>query len=117
MKPVYQTRGGPNGNCYAACVASILECDLTDVPDLRSDREYWASKLEHFTRTIYAVTPVWALGGNAPPGYAIAGQLVYDGSIHSVVCLNGKRIHDPSVRPIGDAAAPVQLWTTFEAIK
>ncbi len=35
MKPVYQTRyGEPHGNCFAACVASILECGLADLPDL-----------------------------------------------------------------------------------
>ena len=28
MKPVFQTRFGKQGNCLAACVASILEVDL-----------------------------------------------------------------------------------------
>lgn len=35
MKPVTQTRfGDPEGNCFASCVASILECSLADIPDL-----------------------------------------------------------------------------------
>ena len=35
MKPVYQTRfGEPHGNCFAACMASILEVGLNDLPDL-----------------------------------------------------------------------------------
>jgi hypothetical protein len=37
VKPVTQTRTGndPNapGNCFSACVASILECALADLPD------------------------------------------------------------------------------------
>ena len=37
MKPVMQTRVGvdPNapGNCFTACVASILECSIADLPD------------------------------------------------------------------------------------
>lgn len=37
MKPVMQTRFGadPNapGNCFSACIASILECALEDLPD------------------------------------------------------------------------------------
>ena len=37
MKPVMQTRVGNNpdapGNCFSACVASILECSLADLPD------------------------------------------------------------------------------------
>lgn len=35
MKPITQTRfGDPEGNCFASCVASILECPLSDLPDL-----------------------------------------------------------------------------------
>lgn len=35
MKPVYQTQfGDPDGNCFNACVASIIECELSDLPDL-----------------------------------------------------------------------------------
>ncbi len=34
MKPVYQTKFGKQGNCFVACVASILECEITDLPDL-----------------------------------------------------------------------------------
>ena len=37
MIPVMQTRTGQNpeasGNCFSACVASILECTLDDLPD------------------------------------------------------------------------------------
>ncbi len=38
MKPVMQTRFGQNsdvgsGNCFSACVASVLECTLDDLPD------------------------------------------------------------------------------------
>jgi len=33
MKPVHQTSFYPAGNCYAACVASILELPVEEVPD------------------------------------------------------------------------------------
>ena len=34
VKPVYQTQFGmPNGNCFAACVASILELKIEDIPN------------------------------------------------------------------------------------
>jgi hypothetical protein len=37
MKPVFQTKYGPiEGNCFNACVASILECNLDDLPDLNN---------------------------------------------------------------------------------
>lgn len=36
MNPVEQTElTSPDGNCFAACVASILELSLTDVPDYK----------------------------------------------------------------------------------
>ncbi len=43
MKPIYQTAfGGPDsddvGNCFPSCLASILECDLADVPHFYKDR-------------------------------------------------------------------------------
>jgi len=31
MTPVYQTKHGPKGNCFAACVASILDRKIEDV--------------------------------------------------------------------------------------
>jgi hypothetical protein len=33
MKKVYQTRYGFEGNCFQACIASILELSLKEVPD------------------------------------------------------------------------------------
>lgn len=52
MTPVHQTSFYPQGNCYAACVASILDLPLSDVPDFVHDesggvRERW----EEFTAT------------------------------------------------------------------
>ena len=32
MKPVAQTTFRPNGNCFAACIASLFECRIMDVP-------------------------------------------------------------------------------------
>jgi hypothetical protein len=52
MKPVYQTRFGSNpdapGNCFAACIASIFECSIVDLPSeveivekIKKDNENW----------------------------------------------------------------------------
>jgi len=46
MKPVDQTRFGvTDGNCMESCVASILELDLADVPDLGTCAEGWLRRL------------------------------------------------------------------------
>lgn len=51
MKPVDQTRFAIDvplmeapGNCWAACIASILECDLADVPD---EATFWRPGMSH----------------------------------------------------------------------
>lgn len=42
MKPVMQTRlGVPNGNCFAACVASLLECPIEEVDYPMLDGPEW----------------------------------------------------------------------------
>lgn len=41
MKPVMQTTFHEHtGNCWAACLASILEIPLEEVPDLRGDGQF-----------------------------------------------------------------------------
>lgn len=51
MKPITQTRFAIDvplkeapGNCWAACIASILELDLSDVPD---EANYWKPGMSH----------------------------------------------------------------------
>lgn len=46
MKPVMQTRlsnpeGTVHGNCFTACVASILEKAVEDIPDMQGDDGKW----------------------------------------------------------------------------
>ncbi len=92
MIPVYQTVPGPRGNCYAACLASILETSLDALP----------------ARVTLAA---W---DEPPAGYSIASVRVRDGSIHAVVCLDGTIVHDPAGRPFARPADPVVLWTVLE---
>jgi hypothetical protein len=51
VKRVDQTRfGTPGGNCYQACIASILEVDLEDVPDFCNNNWEgdWANDLNQW---------------------------------------------------------------------
>lgn len=42
MKPVDQTVFGPvEGNCFAACLASILELEIAEVPNFTLDPDNW----------------------------------------------------------------------------
>lgn len=50
MKPVDQTKfTSTDGNCFAACVASIMELGLDDVPDLAGPEQL--DKLETWLKT------------------------------------------------------------------
>jgi hypothetical protein len=116
---VLQAVPGPAGDCYAACVASLLEIELVEVPDLTGDR--WASVLRRWLaarglRVDFRPGDGRPLGDQADPprGYAIAGQRVLDGSVHAVVCKGGAIVHDPSPRPVGHLRWPVVLWTLIE---
>jgi hypothetical protein len=108
MIPVYQTIPGPNGNCFAACVASILEWDLDELPDLDED---WGPVLKAYLGA--CGWDVRFVTGPPPAGYAIAAKRVRDGSIHSVVCRDGKIVHDPSPRPFARDEDPTLLWTVI----
>lgn len=95
MIPVYQTKFGmPDGNCLSACIASLLERPLREVPDYK-DADWWQN-WENWLQElgfefIYQPTPE-----PVPQGYAIAGVHSPRGPwLHAVICFDGKVIHDP----------------------
>jgi len=112
MRPVDQTKfGQPEGNCLAACVASILECRLEDVPDLWEGEQAgknWLMLLNGWLRerhglAYFCANPMkpdsgfsawwfpkdcyYVVGGKSPREYVPAG--------HACVGLNGRIVHDP----------------------
>lgn len=98
--------GSPGGNCFSACVASILELPLLDVPYFMGDNEWW----ERFRRWCVSRSviptyqasyppalgyrdhhlPHYMLGGLSPR--APAGR---DDALHSVVAEGHRIVHDP----------------------
>lgn len=110
MIPVYQTRTVANdgsGNCFNACVASILERPLRDVcgvlPDFEGD--YWGQWREWLATLDLGINYVpldqgppkgFAIatgfgGRNFPDGHAKAGEPI----LHAAVVFNGEPVHDP----------------------
>ena len=110
MKPVHQTQFGPLdavdvGNCYQACVASILELSLEAVPHFiaEGEPEVWWPQLTQFLEQ-YGLYPLCiaaesmrpdVLGVTLPRGYHLIGGNTPGGSSHTVVGLNGEIAHDP----------------------
>lgn len=122
MKPVFQTRFAspehpelPPGNCFAACIASILEVPLEMVPWPTVDErgvDGWTAYMQRLSE--WLACRGWAIL-DAPiprpwcsadaledsPLIWIAGGLSPRGSFsHAVVCRWPNMIHDP--HPSGD---------------
>lgn len=52
MIPVIQSRIGTNGNCMAACLASILEMPLASVPDFSLDEKQFYCDIQAFLQLL-----------------------------------------------------------------
>lgn len=96
MKPVEQTiTKPPNGNCFAACVASLLELPLEQVPNYLEPHgvwfENWQKWLSERNLTLYCWTASYT-----PKGYSVLNAKSPRGDFHhSVVALDGEVVWDP----------------------
>lgn len=123
MKPVFQTRIGPvNGNCMAACLASIFEVAINDVPDLgavmEEDGDEWWNTLDRFVRQ-YGLTMllVKQLQTGQLKGWHMIWGASPRGIPHSVVGCNGKIIHDPHPEGGGLIEDPIKYeYVCFVAL-
>lgn len=105
MIPVTQTiTGDKKGNCLAACVASILELPIEQVPNFCGDFEEWILALHNwlkpmglgvvFVKLDLCPSPDH-LKENFLKGYTIGGVTGARGIKHAVVLHDGQVIHDP----------------------
>lgn len=108
MIPVFQTMIVANdgqGNCFNACIASIMERPLREVAQIHpKDVRYWGAWKEWFAAEGLELV-LW--GAKDPPkGWSIAtgeGFRIYpDGHeraglpiLHACVAFNGEVLHDP----------------------
>ena len=111
MKPVYQTKFGPKeGNCLAACVASIFHMTIEAVPDFPVDSTWWEAfeawcrtkgfiplRVEMADHTTIDHTGISIVSGASPRGEGY----------HAVVAVGGKMVHDPHPDGTGIAGDPI----------
>ena len=98
MIPVDQTTfGEDNGNCYSACIASILELDIKDVPTFCKHSD-WMHKANRFVLdhgfALIMFSPVIDEAKDIP-AYSVVGGKTKRGCMHAVVYLDGEMVHDP----------------------
>jgi len=126
MIPVEQTiLKPPLGNCYAACIASIFEVDLDDVPHCTEEEgtagdswiEYEARlNREFFNPRGFMSVIIDANAGWVPSTYAVLSAKSPRGDWEHAVVWNGKEIeYDPHPkRDMG--VGEWKCWVVFLAI-
>lgn len=100
MKPVYQTIfGKPDGNCFAACIASILEMGLEDVPNFcKGDNPRWMFDLNAWLHQFGLGALTVSFHDEIPltKGWCCAGGYGGpEGVMHEVVMKDMKMVHNP----------------------
>ncbi len=119
MKPVYQTKFGDEGNCLEACLASLLEIPIEDVPTLEpqpGDTVHWIDKMNNFLRQ-YGITTMFFQPNLPVPKntYYLISGISPRGLDHATIGKNGVIVHDPhpdggGVDPVTDICIFVQLF-------
>lgn len=117
MKKVYQDSFGEKGTCYSACLASLLDMELIEVPrfmdltahlkdDIDARMEMWSSLTHDFVAkynfklNVYEDTNnyhEWAKKLDHDVYYIVIGESPRSSTRnHSVIYKNGYPYHDPN---------------------
>lgn len=127
MIPVDQTKFGKGGNCMSACIASILEMDLNEVPNFfeitDTDIEWWTA-VRTFLRErgwgllsigvtedmLKGYEGIFIVGGASPrfPGSKVQ---------HAVIWQNGKLTHDPHPDRLGVEVESIDMLYPLDPAK
>lgn len=105
MKPIKQKYNNPQtGDCFAACIASILEIPLEDVPNVANKKNWW-NEIDEWLKDrnlrfveFEEYTDWWM---NGLYSIMIGDSPNFDNIRHCVVGLNGKIVHDPAKSNLG----------------
>ncbi len=98
MTPVDQTKFGmPEGNCFAACVATIFGLPLESVPHFMHLAEDWFESFRKWSIEALGHEPVLITAGIEERLVAptIVSGPAARGIDHSTVWVSGKLFHDP----------------------
>jgi hypothetical protein len=127
--PVDQDRFGPRvGNCFSACVASILDLNLVDVPYFMGAEEgkwpelFFAWLSERGLQPDYYGHPDWCVAESAPSRDIPKGYSIMSGwsprhanTLHSVVARDGVMVHDPNPSRAGLNGGAIDFITIVPA--
>lgn len=116
MKPIYQTKFmPPKGNCLQACLASIFELPLEEVPEFDFE-EGWYEQFVEWCLTEFGLQPIDISADSKyfkPMGWhMINGKSPRGDWNHAVVAYGGEILHDPFPEG-GGKLEDVQSYTVF----
>ncbi len=103
MKPAHQTKlhdpdNGVNGNCLAACLASLLEIPLDIIPKFEDmmvkNSEDWFEAFTDWLDRLGFTILTWE-SDTWLPGYYLASGMSERGNNHIVIYKGGELAHDP----------------------
>lgn len=135
MKPVMQTVTGLRGNCLSACIASLMEISIEEVPNFhegighkvpQDDPEgvkiFWKNVMNFLYANGYSLVHLDASEGSETlthlKGYYLVGGESPRGYQHAVIYHNGKLAHDPHPEGGGVVAETVSIiYPLFEGKK
>jgi hypothetical protein len=112
MTPIKQTILGPKGNCFAACIASILDCPISNIPDLNAyeESEEWMQVLNDwlsgrglgYMECLVPMDELDVFFGSKDFYHVIVGPTERNSSLfHAVVGRKGKVVFDPHPTDLG----------------
>lgn len=120
MKPVFQQRdeNGNWDNCFSACVASVLELQIEDVPDFmyrdgKLNDAWFDEFIEWLRPQGLSAMIVVCHEADFPlkDAYYLIGGKAKRGIMHSVVGFNSEIVHDPF--PLGSGFSEVVDYIVF----
>jgi hypothetical protein len=115
MIKVDQTTFGTEGNCYSACLASILELSILDVPCFINKKSEWFNNVNDWLEKNYKMgmlsVPIPALKNSdmnyffnmtiKKEPYNIIWGFSYEETVHACVGKGKMIVHDPHPRKTG----------------
>lgn len=118
MKKIKQTKlqsESVNGNCMATCFASILEIEISDVPEFEEmfHTEHWFQKIEEWFLGLGVELIRFKEDPKLKGYYLVSGDSPRGNFLHMVVYKNGKMVHDP--HPSGDGINSLyDVWVLIQ---
>lgn len=101
MKKIFQTKfGKPEGNCFPACVASILEIEIERIPNYQEGDGVWYQNFKKWLRKfdyecVALNRSLLAEKDQCPEVYGIVSGKSPRGLSHSTVYFKDEMVHDP----------------------